>query len=81
MISDHDKRATYDPHGLYDHNLATVAEIAALLRVPASWVYERTRRRGIERIPHFKLGKYVRFDRREVLEWVQNQGRIPLASR
>jgi len=37
--------------------LLTVGEVAELLKVPISWVYERTRRRGIERIPHFKVGK------------------------
>src|SRR6266446_1720442 len=67
--------------GVYDRDLATVEEIAAFLRVPPSWVYERTRRRGVERIPHFKLGKYLRFSRREVLEWIQRQRGIPLASR
>ena len=65
---------------VYDSDLATVEEIAAFLRVPNSWIYERTRRRGMERMPHFKLGKYLRFSRVEVLEWVQRQRRIPLAS-
>jgi len=54
-------------------DLFTVREVAELLNVPISWVYERTRRRGIERIPHFKLGKYLRFSRSEVLQWVQRQ--------
>lgn len=54
-------------------DLFTVGEVAALLNVPISWIYERTRRRGIERIPHFKLGKYLRFSRIEVLQWVQRQ--------
>jgi excisionase family DNA binding protein len=49
----------------------TVAEVAALLKLPISWIYERTRRAGAERIPHFKLGKYLRFSQREVLEWLQ----------
>ena len=26
-----------------------------------SWVYERTRRRGRDRLPHVKVGKYLRF--------------------
>ena len=43
--------------------LLTVAEVAELLRVPVSWVYERTRRRGSDQIPHLKLGKYLRFSR------------------
>jgi excisionase family DNA binding protein len=62
-------------------DLATVTEIAELLQVPNSWVYERTRRRGIERIPHFKLGKYLRFSRSEVLDWVQQQRGNSLAPR
>ena len=80
MISDAQKNGKQDADVVCDAELATVDEIAALLRVPNSWVYERTRRRGIERMPHFKLGKYLRFSRGEVLEWVQRQRRIPLAS-
>jgi predicted DNA-binding transcriptional regulator AlpA len=38
--------------------LLTVEEVAALLQVPRSWVYDRTRKRGVERIPGFRLGKY-----------------------
>lgn len=81
MISDHAQHAQRDPDGVSNHELATVEEIAAFLRVPVSWVYERTRRRGIERIPHFKIGKYLRFAKHEVVDWVQHQRRIPLASR
>jgi hypothetical protein len=29
--------------------------------IPASWVYERTRRHGRDRLPHVKIGKYLRF--------------------
>ena len=46
--------------------LLTVREVAELLRVPVSWVYERTRRRGIDRLPHLKVGKYVRFRLSEI---------------
>ncbi|MBZ5683245.1 MAG: helix-turn-helix domain-containing protein [Acidobacteriia bacterium] len=51
--------------------LLTVQEVAQLCKVPVSWVYERTRRRGFERIPHVKLGKYLRFDPAEVRGWLQ----------
>jgi excisionase family DNA binding protein len=44
----------------------TVHEAAALLRVKTSWLYERTR---INEVPHVKLGKYLRFDQDELLEW------------
>ena len=51
--------------------LLTVHEVAELLRVPVSWVYEHTRRRGIERLPHLKIGKYLRFRVREVELYVE----------
>ena len=51
-------------------DLMTVAEIARVLHVPVSWVYERTRRRGKERIPHIKLGKYLRFEIAAVRGWL-----------
>jgi excisionase family DNA binding protein len=49
--------------------LLTVGEVAALLKVSKSWVYEHTRSRGMprsERLPHIKVGKYVRFEARAV---------------
>lgn len=55
--------------------LLTVPEVAELLRVPVSWVYERTRWRGGERLPHIKVGKYLRFRRAEILGWL-NERRI-----
>jgi hypothetical protein len=55
----------------YSAQLLTVYEIAHTLRVPVSWVYGRTRRRGLERMPHIKLGKYLRFDLNTVSEWLK----------
>ena len=51
--------------------LLTVHEVAELLRVPVSWVYERTRRRGMERLPHLKIGKYLRFRFTEVQTYLE----------
>lgn len=56
-----------------EHSLLTVGEVAELLKVPVSWVYERTRKRGINRIPGFRLGKYWRFREADVLAWIDNQ--------
>jgi excisionase family DNA binding protein len=56
------------------NSLLTVEEIAKMLKVPVSWVYERTRSRASDRIPGFKLGKYWRFRESEVLAWIQKQG-------
>ena len=51
------------------HELLTVEEVAALLKVSKSWVYEHTRSRAVapaERLPHVRIGKYVRFDERDL---------------
>lgn len=56
-----------------EHSLFTVEEVAELLRVPTSWVYERTRRRAGDRIPGFRLGKYWRFRKVDVLAWIERQ--------
>jgi len=47
----------------------------SLLQVPVSWVYGRTRKRSLERIPSYRLGKYWRFRQEEVLAWVESQRR------
>ena len=46
--------------------LATPQEMAAILNVPVSWIYQRTRL-GSAAIPHIKMGKYVRFNPVEVI--------------
>ena len=54
-------------------SLLSVEEVAALLKVPLSWVYDRTRLRTKERIPGFRLGKYWRFREADVLAWLERQ--------
>ena len=63
--------AQRSPKAAFDDDLLTVAEVARLLKVPISWVYERTRRQGIDRLPHFKLGNYLRFSEREIVAWLE----------
>lgn len=46
--------------------LLTAAEVAALLQVPKSWVYEHSRPSSHPRIPCVKLGKYLRFRRSDI---------------
>jgi excisionase family DNA binding protein len=48
--------------------LLTAEELAQLLAVPTSWVREHTRSGAI---PHLELGRYKRYDRDEVLAWVE----------
>jgi excisionase family DNA binding protein len=47
---------------------------AALLNVPASWVLAEAR---AERIPHVRLGRYVRFDAAQLQVWWQTRRRGP----
>ena len=55
--------------------LLTVQEVAEMLQVPTSWVYERTRRKGPEKLPHIKLGKYLRFRVQEIERFLDDQTR------
>ncbi len=47
--------------------LLTADEVARVLRVTRAWVYTETRAR---RIPHVRLGRYVRYRRSAVEAWV-----------
>jgi excisionase family DNA binding protein len=55
--------------GLVD---ATVA--GELLGVPASWVLAQAR---AQRIPHVRLGRYVRFEPEELRAWWEGRRRGP----
>lgn len=53
-------------------------EAAELLKVPKSFIYERTRDRcpAELRIPHRKLGgRYIRIVESELLTWFENNGK------
>jgi excisionase family DNA binding protein len=75
-----DPSTTQRGHGAADElqELLTVDEVAAVLKVSRSWVYEHTRARGLaanERLPHIKVGKYVRFDARAVRAFLEKKCR------
>jgi excisionase family DNA binding protein len=57
--------------------LLTPTELAAQLRVPVSWIREKTRKRARVRdkdpLPVIRLGKYVRFRLAEVEQWLTRQ--------
>jgi excisionase family DNA binding protein len=48
--------------------LLTISEGAKLLRVPESWIYDRTRRNAV---PLVRLGKYVRLPKNALLRWAE----------
>jgi predicted DNA-binding transcriptional regulator AlpA len=52
--------------------ILTVQQVAALLQIPKSSVYERTRvRRGVTPpLPCRRVGKYLRFFDTEIMDWL-----------
>ena len=51
-------------------DLLTVQEAARFLRVTVSWVYEHVRPEAEDRLPVLKLGKYLRFDPRDLRTYI-----------
>ena len=49
--------------------LFTITEAAEVLRIPISWLYERTRRNAI---PYRRIGKYVRFTQDDLKEIISS---------
>ena len=56
--------------------LLTAREVAAILRVPRSTVYELTRQR---RIPFLKVGRRVLFDQTTLAAWIASEMVVPRA--
>ncbi len=50
--------------------LLQASEVAELLHVPTSWIREHTRSGAI---PHIQLGRYIRYRRESVLQWLEEQ--------
>ncbi|WP_367401261.1 helix-turn-helix domain-containing protein [Paraconexibacter antarcticus] len=57
-----------------DGPLLDAAGVADLLGVPQSWVYAETR---AGRLPHVRVGRYRRFRRRAVEQWIEDHERGP----
>lgn len=58
-----------------DRPLLTAEEVAALLAVPRSSVYEYARRRT-DPLPSLLIGRHRRFDRRTVERWLGEQAAL-----
>ena len=75
---DQSQTKTSCPSGKCSHSsghiqrLVDVSELAKILNMKQSWIYERTRM-GQAAIPFVKLGKYVRFDPEEVIKFFKSQ--------
>jgi excisionase family DNA binding protein len=51
-----------------ESDVLTAEEVADMLRVTPAWVYAESRR---HRIPHIRLGRYIRFRREALLRWIE----------
>jgi excisionase family DNA binding protein len=56
--------------------LLTAAEVAERLRVTTGWVYAATR---ANRLPHVRLGRYVRFRADAIERWLADVERAGIA--
>ena len=67
-----------------ESQLLTVHDVAELLQVPVSWVYEHTRRQCPNPLPYLKLGKYLRFHSADIANYLasasENSARFALNS-
>ena len=72
MAATHEHGAvlTVTPDWDDDDALLTVQDTARLLKVSVTWVYEHVRPDAEDRLPFVKLGKYLRFDRRDLRTYV-----------
>lgn len=55
--------------------LLNAEQAGALLNVPASWVLQEAR---ADRIPHIRLGRYVRFEALVLEAWWRGRARGPI---
>ena len=58
--------------------LLDARQAAAILNVPASWIAAEAR---AGRIPHVRLGRYVRFNRDELMQWCESRSVGPRSRR
>lgn len=59
---------------LIHRNLLTTDELARILKVKKSYLYELTYR---HQIPYIKLGRFLRFDPEQIQSWLESKSRKP----
>ena len=74
MAVTHEVQTAPEPEiSLGDDALLTVHDTARLLKVSVTWVYEHVRPDTEDRLPFVKLGKYLRFDRRDLQTYIDTK--------
>ncbi len=56
-----------NPHNSNDNELMDVKGLSAYLNVNKQWVYEKTH---LNAIPYYKVGKYPRYRKSKIDEWL-----------
>ena len=54
--------------------IMTPLEVSALLKTSLAWVYEKSRRRNRDPLPVYRIGRYLRYTRTAVIEWMIRHG-------
>lgn len=44
-----------------EFELLTVDQLSSRLNLPKSWVAQQTRERAVDKIPHLRFGRWIRF--------------------
>lgn len=52
-------------------DILTPDELAQRLKTSRGWVSAMTRKRQRNPIPHYKVGRYIRFSWKDVSEWLE----------
>jgi hypothetical protein len=53
--------------------LSSIHDTARFLKVSVTWVYEHVRDDAQDRLPVLKLGKYLRFDIRDLRDYIDQK--------
>ena len=56
-----------------NERLIGVRELAEILGVHKSWIYSRSRETGAGSIPRIMVGKYLKFQHDNVMDWLKKQ--------
>ena len=60
--------------------ILNMKQVAKLLLVSEKSIYEMTRPRAKARLPHFKAGKYLRFEQAAIIKWIATEQERRLAA-
>lgn len=69
-----DQPNRYESESSATKKLMTAQQVAELLEVDPSWVYQETR---AGRLPHVRLGRYRRFRLGAIERWIEDHERGP----